>query len=183
MIDIKFDITELKKNIRASTEAIERDIQRATHKASRECVAMAKRGEFKDVTGELRNSITLDMIGWMGDTYTCLVYPKATHAIFVELDTKPHWIYPKAGYSAPVGSLMPGQTRRGRGAGPHEHVVGRGRALRWKNASGQECFATRVYHPGTAGFHFMYRAGEYARIKLIQELHGNFRELRSVWTR
>lgn len=182
-IKLKFDTKELRRRIEESKPAIHRDIQRAVHRASLEGMRRAKQGEFKDQTGNLRSGITVDVIGWSGDRYICEIRTNSPYAQFVEEPTKPHWIYPKAGYDANPGSLMPGQTRRGRGPGPHEYVVGRGRALRWKDEGGDVHFARRVYHPGTAGFHFMSRAGDWARIKLIQELHGGFVNLHSVWTR
>jgi hypothetical protein len=182
MHKVTFDTTELHRKITASLPAIEHDMMRAVNNASKVMVEKAKQGEFKDKTGQLRNSISFVEIGWQNRGYFNKVIAATPYAIYVEEPTKPHWIYPKAGYNAPVSSLMPGQTRRGRGKGPHEYVVGRGRALRWKNEGGDVFFATRVWHHGTAGFHFMSRAGDWARIKLIQELHGNFTELRSVWT-
>jgi hypothetical protein len=181
MFDIKFDTTELRRKIAASKVAIEHDMMRAVNSASQTFVDKAKQGEFKDVTGNLRNSISYVMVGWQNGGYFNKVLAGASYALFVEEPTKPHWIYPKAGYNAKTGSLMPGQTRRGRGPGPHEHVVGRGQALRWVDGSGEH-FASRVYHPGTAGFHFMLHAGDWARIKLIQELHGKFVSLHSLWT-
>lgn len=180
MLDIKFDTRELYRKITASKVAIERDIMRGVNAASQTYVDKAKQGEFKDVTGNLRNSISYVLVGWQRGGFFNKVIAAAPYALFVEEPTKPHWIYPKAGYNAKTSSLMPGQTRRGRGPGPHEHVVGRGHALRWVDGSGEH-FASRVYHTGTAGFHFMLHAGDWARIKLIQELHGNFISLRSVW--
>jgi hypothetical protein len=179
-VNITIDTTELRRKIAASLPAIERDITRAVNSASKVMVDRAKQGEFKDQTGELRRSISYVAVGWQNRGYYNKVLAATPYALYVEEPTKPHWIYPKAGYNAPTSSLMPGQTRRGRGPGPHKSTVGGGHALRWVNASGEH-FASRVYHPGTAGFHFMYRAGQWARIKLIQELHGNFTELRSVW--
>jgi hypothetical protein len=181
MFSVTFDATELHRKIAASLPAIEHDMMRAVNNASKVMVEKAKQGEFKDQTGQLRNSISFVEIGWQNRGYFNKVIAATPYAIFVEEPTKPHWIYPKAGYNAPVSSLMPGQTRRGRGPGPHRQTVGGGHALRWVDGDGEH-FASRVYHPGTAGFHFMYRAGQWARIKLIQELHGNFTELRSVWT-
>lgn len=181
MTYITVDTTELKRKIAASKSAIERDMMLAVHKASQEMVEYAKKGEFQDQTGELRKSISYQAIGWKNRGYFSEVKTGVPYAIYVEEPTKPHWIYPKAGYNTKTADLMPGQTRRGRGKGPHAYTVGGGHALRWKDAGGDVHFASRVYHPGTAGFHFMYRAGKWARIKLIQELHGNFPGLRSVW--
>ena len=181
MLDFKIDTSELHRKITASLPAIERDMMRAVNKASQVMVDKAKEGEFKDQTGELRKSISYVTIGWQNRGYYNKVMTAVPYALYVEEPTKSHWIYPKAGYNAPVSSLMPGQTRRGRGPGPHKSIVGGGRALRWVDAGGDQHFASRVYHPGTAGFHFMHRAGQWSRIKLIQELHGNFIDLRSVW--
>jgi len=181
MLSIDIDTTELRRKIAASRVAIEHDMMRAVNSASATYVERAKQGEFKDKSGDLRRSISYTLIGWQRGGFWNKVTTGVPYALFVEEPTKPHWIYPKAGYNAPTGSLMPGQTRRGRGAGPHEHVVGRGHALRWVDGSGEH-FASRVYHPGTAGFHFMLHAGDWARIRLIQELHGNFISLHSVWT-
>lgn len=181
MLTFNFDSTELKRKIAASLPAIERDMMRAVNAASVVYVDRAKQGEWKDQTGDLRKSISYVTIGWQNRGYFNKVIAATPYALYVEEPTRPHWIYPKAGYNAAVSSLMPGQTRRGRGPGPHAHTVGGGRALRWVDGDGEH-FASRVYHPGTAGFHYMLHAGQWARIKLIQELHGKFTELRSVWT-
>lgn len=175
-------MTALRRKISATKPALERDIVNAVAKATRAGRDEAKSGLWKDHTGNLRSSISAKQIGWSAGTYWEYVHSEASYSRFVNYDTKPHWIYPKAGYNASAGSLMPGQTRRGRGKGPNEHVVGRGRALRWKGADGSQHFASRVYHPGTVGFHYMDRAGDKARIVLINELHhGGFANVRSVW--
>jgi hypothetical protein len=156
-------------------------MERATQKATVHGVAEAKQGGFKDRTGNLRLSIVARPVGWKGQTYWGEFKTGVPYAAFVEYETAPHMIYPMAGYSTPKSELMPGQSRRARGKGPHEHIVGRGQSLRWKDESGGQHFARSVWHPGTMGFHFMRDAATSTRVFLINELHGNFPALRSVW--
>ena len=181
MLNVVVDLEQFRRKTETAKRALERDIALGVEKAARAGRDEAKRGGFKDRTGYLRNGIVTIPIGWSANTYLSSFRTQSDYAIFVEEDTVPHAIWPKAKYGASKGSLESGQSRRGRGKGPHEHVVGRGRALRWKDASGEH-FAGMVNHPGTTGFHFMRAGGEAARVALLSELHpSGFVNLKSVW--
>jgi len=159
-------------------------VQEAVTEAGQYSVGIAKQGKFKDRTGQLRATIYTKPLGWTGEAYWALVHAPAQHlgkyyALFVEEDTKAHEIWPKAGYKF-KGPLREGQTRRGHGAGPHEYVVGRGIALRWKDAGGEQHFARVVHHPGTTGTHFMADAANSAEIWLRTRLKDGFAGLQAV---
>jgi hypothetical protein len=177
---IAIDFSQFHQRVATSREAIQRDVSRGVAHAAIAGRDQAKRGGWKDRTTNLRRGINAQLLGWSGDAYFWKFATDVPYAKFVEDETRAHWIFPKAGYNAPVDSLYAGQTRRGRGKGPHESAVGRGMALRWKDG-GQEIFARRVYHPGTMGFHFMRDASKHARSVLIEDLHSGFTNLRSVW--
>lgn len=181
MLTTSLDFSGLHRKIAQSKSAIRRDLALASRKAAEEVVRVAKQGNFKDRTGQLRATITTSAVGWRGNTFLMRVEAPAAYAHFVDVGTKPHEIWPKSGYNAPKSSLMPGQTRRARGKGPHEYVVGRGQFLRWKNASGEQFFARMVNHPGTAATLFFHTAMRHGREKLIHELDRGFVNLRSVW--
>lgn len=176
------DFTQYHQRVKLSRPAIEKDVMRCVTAAAKAGRDKAREGEFKDKTGNLRKSIQVTAFSWAGNTFWSEYRTQVPYALFVEEDTVSHMIYPKAGYNAPGGaSLFKGQTRRGRGGGDQEHVVGRGRALRWKDAGGAEHFARSVFHPGTYGFRFMHWSKARAENVLVQSLHGGFLNLRSVW--
>jgi predicted TIM-barrel fold metal-dependent hydrolase len=81
---------------------------------------------FKDRTGELRRSI----VRFQVSTWRMGIKATAKHALFVEVDTKPHRIEAR-----------------------------RARALRFVQG-GAIRFARAVNHPGTKGTHFMQKAGD-----------------------
>lgn len=182
MLTATFDLTEFHRKVKSSANAIENDTMIAVAKAAKAGAEKAKQGGFKDKSGNLRRGIMARVVGWSGNTYVWeFKTSNAPYALFVEEPTKPHWIFPKAGYNAPLAGLYPGQSRRGRGAGPHEHVVGRGHSLRWKGANGESIFRRSAYHPGTEGFFFMRDAERHAQNVLIQTLHGGFHNLEAIW--
>lgn len=180
MLTFSVDLTQFNQRVESTKREMRNNQERAVKQAAREGRDEARRGGWKDQTGELRRSIQVTAFSWSGVTCWSEYRTQKPYALWVEDETAAHWIFPKAGYNAPTSSLFPGQTRRGRGKGPHEHVVGRGIALRWKQ-DGQEFFASRVYHPGTMGFHFIRDSANRAHSVLIQELDRGFTNLRSIW--
>lgn len=99
---------------------------------------------------------------------------------YVEYGTKAHKIWPKAAHGS-VGPLRSGQTRRATGKGPHEHIVGRGIALRFK-VGGVIVFARYVNHPGTPPLPFMQPAADYAGLVLVRETENvTFEMVRKLW--
>jgi hypothetical protein len=102
------------------------------------------------------------------------------YGAYVEYGTKPHKIYPKAAHGL-IGPVREGQTRRATGKGPHEHIVGRGIALRFR-VGGVIVFAKYVDHPGTQPLPFMYPAALYAETVLARETElVTFEMVRKLW--
>ena len=181
MLSIEVDLTQFHERVKASAKAINDDMERAVKRAAEMGRDKAKAGGFKDQTGNLRSGITAQVLGWSGSTYRWDFRTTSTYARFVEEPTREHWIYPKAGYNAKTGTLEPGQTRRARGKGPHEHIVGRGQFLRWKGGDGQSHFARQVFHPGTMGFWFMRSAEANSPRFLREAFRDGFVSLQAVW--
>lgn len=102
------------------------------------------------------------------------------YGAYVEYGTKAHKIYPKAGHGM-IGPTREGQTRRATGKGPHEYIVGRGIALRFR-VGGRIVFARMVNHPGTQGTHWMRDAAEYAGTVLVRETESwTFVQIAKLW--
>ena len=105
---------------------------------------------------------------------------KAPYARIIEYGSKAHDIYPKAGFQM-IGPTRNGQTRRATGRGPHEHIVGRGLALRFR-VGGRIVFARMVKHPGTPALAFMRPAADYAGEVIERETEAvTFRMMQQVW--
>jgi hypothetical protein len=169
MFTCQVDTTGIRQLEVMVKERINDAMEQAVKAAGKYAVQRAKLGRFKDQTGQLRSTIYFDYHGWTragceGDLVAPMQY-----ASYVEKGTDPHEIWPKAGYNAPIGSLKSGQTRRARGPGPHEHIVGRGIALRWVDGSGEH-FAPMVNHPGTSPLPFMQPAADVAADELVRQL-------------
>jgi Bacteriophage HK97-gp10, putative tail-component len=152
MLDFKIDTSELRRKVRESQDAIERDMMLAVNKASADMVVAAKQGKFQDQTGALRASISYTVTGWRGRGYYSRVSTGVPYAWFVEYPTRAHPI-------DPVKAKM----------------------LHWERPQGDHHFARHVEHPGTRGFYFMFEAQFVARNSLVNELQGKFVSLRSVW--
>lgn len=181
MLSASLDLTQFHARVAQSSAALNRDMEQAVRRAAERGRDKAKQGSFKDVTGNLRRGISAEIVGWSGSTYRWSFRTNSTYALFVEEPTQAHWIYPKAPYNAKKTSLQPGQTRRGRGPGPHEYVVGRGQFLRW-TVDGTSHFARRVFHPGTTGVWFMRSAEAWSPTFLRQSFtEQGFAQLRAVW--
>lgn len=125
-----------------------------------------------ELRGELRQADDSGAWGYLVN-YT-------PYGAYVEYGTKPHKIYPKAAHGM-IGPTRDGQTRRATGKGPHEHIVGRGHALRFM-VGGRFVFARMVNHPGTEPLPFMHPAAEYAGLVLIRETQNvTFALVAQVW--
>lgn len=102
------------------------------------------------------------------------------YGAYVEYGTKAHKIYPKAAHGM-IGPTRQGQTRRATGKGPHEHIVGRGIALRF-NVGGNIVFARMVNHPGSVAMPFMQPAADYAGLVLVRETENwTFVQVAKLW--
>lgn len=126
----------------------------------------------KELRGELRHADDSGAWGYLIN-YT-------PYGAYVEYGTKAHNIYPKAAHGM-IGPTREGQTRRATGKGPHEHIVGRGIALRFR-VGGRIVFARYVNHPGTPALPFMYPAAEYAGLVLVRETENvTFAMVAKLW--
>lgn len=126
----------------------------------------------KELRGELRQADDSGAWGYLVN-YT-------PYGAYVEYGTKAHKIYPKAAHGM-IGPTREGQTRRATGKGPHEHIVGRGIALRFR-VGGSIVFAKMVNHPGNAAMPFLRPAADYAGLVLIRETEGyTFDMVRKLW--
>jgi hypothetical protein len=175
------DLTQFRQRVVQTHRALESIQRKAVEAAVKGGRDEARRGEWKDKTGDTRRLLQVRGYSWSGTTMWGEYATGTPWSWFLEKGTPPHEIWPKAAYNAPTGSLMPGQSRRARGKGPHEHIVGRGQALRWKDESGTEFFARMVHHPGTQALNFMWRSETVAKSILLRELGRGFVGLRSVW--
>jgi hypothetical protein len=135
-------------------------------------VMKARQGRFKDRSGQLRANISSRYLGQKGDWFSVEVKAIMPYASFVNDGTRPHEIWPKAVHGL-KGPVRNGQTRRAMGRGPHEYIVGRGIALRWK-VNGQEFFASHVNHPGTKQIPFMDDAEDFGRLTMTTYLNRGF---------
>jgi hypothetical protein len=158
---LDFDISGLKTLQKRLENDLERLTRDAVHAAAKVTVARAKQGNFKDHTRQLRSTINSRILGQQGAWYMAEVKAPKHYASYVEHGTDEHDIWPKAAHGL-KGPVREGQTRRATGKGPHEHIVGRGIALRWK-VGGQEFFARMVHHPGSRAIPFMEPAREYGQ--------------------
>lgn len=125
-----------------------------------------------ELRGELRYADSMGAWGYLTN-YT-------PYGAYVEYGTKAHRIYPKAQHGL-IGPTREGQTRRATGKGPHEHIVGRGIALRFR-IGGSIVFARYVDHPGSRALPFMQPAAEYAGLVLVREMETvTFAMIASIW--
>lgn len=172
-IGLDFDLSglrELQSRLESNLSTLMRDAVVAGGNAA---VMRAKQGPFKDRTGQLRANISSRYIGQRGDWFTVEVVAKMPYASYVEQGTEAHDIYPKAGYGS-MGPLRQGQSRRATGKGPHEQIVGRGIALRWKDGAGNQHFARMIHHPGSKAYPFMEPAREFGQLVMDTQLRRGF---------
>jgi hypothetical protein len=181
MLTCSVDLSSFRTAVGRTLDHLQRDIESSVRAAAYAGERQAKAGDFKDKSGELRRKIQARQVRGGHLSSTWMFVAETSYARFVEEGTKPHDIWPKAAFGASKSSLKPGQTRRGRGKGPHESVVGRGRALRWKDEGGGEHFAGMVHHPGTKPVSFMGRAYWKAESVLMRDLNLSVQNLSDIW--
>ena len=152
------DFTELWKKIDATKSAIRRDLALAVRRSCDQGVRVAKRGTFKDRTGQLRATITTHVLGWRGNTFWMQIHAPMPYAHFVDVGTKPHDI--------PLEHRPPGKPL---------HFFWEKRGV-WFTGY-------HVRHPGTKANRFFETAIDATRLKLAGELmRGEFSNIRSVWS-
>lgn len=134
---------------------------------------------FKDHSGRLRSEIVARLLERDSRSVTWEILSGAPYSRYVEEGTQPHDIRPKAAHGL-KGPLRQGQTRRATGKGPHEHIVGRGRALRWVDGGGTH-FAAVVHHPGTSPRPFAGQGYTAAERRIYAELDLMLERVHRIW--
>lgn len=181
MFECKIDLSEYHRKVALSKEAFRIVIQDAVRNAANDGADHARASTaFKDQTGNLRGSIRSDPKKITATSAEWEICSPAKYSIFVEKGTRPHQIWPKAGYGL-KGPLRNGQTRRATGKGPHEYIVGRGYALRWVSG-GQTFFARYVNHPGTRPTLFFTDAVAAAMDTFYREIGELHDRLERIWS-
>lgn len=154
MFACDIDLSGFRTLVGRTLDVLEQKLDQAVEHAAVEGAEAARHSTaFKDRSTVLRSSITAHFLRSRGRSVTWEILSPAPYSRFVEEGTRPHDIRPKAAYNL-NGPLRSGQTRRASGKGPHEHIVGRGQALRFL-VGGQWVFASVVHHPGTAPHPFL----------------------------
>jgi hypothetical protein len=182
-LSYSFDTTELRTRMVGTKHVLALGVKRAVQVAL-DAGAVRARSDHPhkrrtgrltsaaELRGELRQADSTGAWGYLTN-YT-------PYGAYVEYGTKPHKIYPKAAHGM-VGPTREGQTRRATGKGPHEHIVGRGIALRFRIGD-RIVFARYVDHPGGRPLPFMLPAAEYAGRVLAREIETvAFAMVRSLW--
>ncbi len=180
MFTCTVDLSEFRRRAERTIETIHFGVRDAVRNAAEEGAEHAKAvGKFKDQTGNLRRSIKADPISGNVSGAKWMIHTEMPYAAYVEYGTRSHEIWPKAAHGL-KGPVRNNQTRRATGKGPHEHIVGRGRALRWVNG-GKTFFAAHVRHPGSHGFNFMGEALLKAERVLYRDLELIGDKLTGIW--
>lgn len=162
-ITVDVDLTEFHAFRKKFTDDVESLTRASVVAAGIGAVHKAKLGAFKDRSGQLRANISSRYVGQRGSWFTVDVVSSMPYASYVNDGTRAHDIWPKAVHNL-KGPVREGQTRRATGTGPHEYIVGRGLALRWKDGAGGQHFARMVHHPGTKPIPFMDQAREFGQL-------------------
>lgn len=180
MLTASLDLSQFRADVERTRRTIKLGIARGVGKAAAEGAQEAKRsGRFKNRTGELRRSIVARFLSDTGASVEWEILSPARYSKFIEEGTRPHDIWPKAGHGL-KGPLRSGQTRRATGKGPHEHIVGRGQALRFM-VGGRWVFARMVHHPGAAADPYMSQAYTKGFAVLVRELETMTANVANIW--
>ena len=165
MLHAELDLSEFRSNVGRTLDTLDVGRRKAVGSAAVESAQYARaNAPFKDRTGQLRSGIVARFLNSDGNSVLWELLSPMPYTRYVEEGTRPHDIWPKAAHGL-KGPLRNGQTRRATGKGPHEHIVGRGIALRWVSG-GITHFAAMVHHPGSRPYPFMgpaYLKARYAR--------------------
>lgn len=180
MFSCSLDLSDYREAVGRTVETISKALDQAVEHAAVEGAEEARHGKFKDKSGRLRSEITAYFLRSGQRSVTWEILSPMPYSRYIEEGTRPHRIYPKAAYGT-MGPLRRGQSWRATGAGPHEHIVGRGQALRFM-VGGVTIFAAYVDHPGTPAFGYMGAAYLQAERTLWRELEKLPRQLSRIWT-
>lgn len=181
MLGAELDLSDFHSAVRDTKRALDVGRLKAVSLAAIEATQHARAvAPFKDRTGQLRSGIVARFISSNSTSVVWELLSPMPYSRYVEEGTRPHDIWPKAPYGL-KGPLRNGQTRRATGRGPHEHIVGRGIALRWVDGEGTH-FARMVHHPGSPPMPFMGRAYLKAQAVLEREFELLFGLVAKLWT-
>ncbi len=180
MLHAELDLSDFRATVGRTLDTLDVGRRKAVGSAAIEAAQYARSiGPFKDRTGQLRTGITARFINSDGRSVLWELLSPMPYSRYVEEGTRPHDIWPKAAHGL-KGPLRNGQTRRATGRGPHEHIVGRGIALRWVSG-GVTHFAAMVRHPGTPALAFMGPAYLKAQAVLEREFELLFGVVAKLW--
>jgi len=180
MFTAEIDFSDYRAAVAETQRALELGRRQAVAAAAIEGAQYARAiGPFKDRTGQLRSGIVARFLNSGGNSVLWEILSPAPYSEFVENGTRPHDIWPKAAHGL-KGPLRNGQTRRATGRGPHEHIVGRGIALRWVSG-GVTHFASMVHHPGSKPYPFAGPAYLKAQAVLEREFDLMFGVVARIW--
>jgi hypothetical protein len=180
MLHAEIDLSDFHAAVDATKRALEIGRRKAVASAAVEAAQYARSiGPFKDRTGQLRSGIVARFLNSDGNSVLWELLSPMPYSQFVERGTRPHDIWPKAAHGL-KGPLRNGQTRRATGRGPHEHIVGRGIALRWVSG-GVTHFAAMVHHPGSRPYPFIGPAYFKAQAVLEREFELMFGVVANLW--
>jgi hypothetical protein len=181
MLVAEIDLSDFRAAVAETQRALELGRRKAVAAAAIEAAQYARAiGPFKDRTGQLRSGIVARFLNSDGNSVLWELLSPMPYSRYVEEGTRPHEIWPKAAHGL-KGPLRNGQTRRATGRGPHEHIVGRGIALRWVSG-GVTHFARMVHHPGTPPLPFIGPAYLKAQAVLEREFELMFGVVASLWS-
>lgn len=180
MLHAELDLSEYRTQAARTLDTLELGRRKAVASAAVEAAQYARAiGPFKDRTTQLRTGITARFLSSDGNSVVWELLSPMPYSRYVEEGTRPHDIWPKAAHGL-KGPLRQGQTRRATGKGPHEHIVGRGIALRWVSG-GITHFAAMVRHPGSRAMPFMGPAYLKAQAVLEREFELMFGLVAKLW--
>jgi len=173
MLRVTWDESQFSRLELRTTSDIERLVRDGLVAAGKVTVARAKQGPFRDHTRQLRSTISSQYLGRRFGYWMVQINAPMRYASYVEKGTDPHEIWPKAAHGL-IGPVRKGQSRRATGRGPHEYIVGRGLALRWKDAGGGVHFARMVHHRGSKPYPFFKPAMDYGWVYLQRFVERGF---------
>lgn len=180
MFTASIDFSEFRQAVAETKRQFDIGQRKAVASAAIEAAQYARaNGPFKDRTGQLRSGIVARFLNSNATSVLWELLSPMPYSQYVESGTRPHEIWPKASHGL-KGPLRNGQTRRATGKGPHEHIVGRGQALRWVSG-GVTHFAAMVHHPGSRPYPFIGPAYLKAQAVLERELELLFGVVAKIW--
>jgi hypothetical protein len=150
---------EFLRECQAFEASLQSGARRAVGAACGAGIDVAKAGQFKDKTGNLRGDLTWAYVESTATDITGEMRSPQPYSSYVEEGTDAHDIYPRvsAGF---VGPTVKGQNRESKHTASYHKALGASlnseerRALAWMSG-GTLRFARMVHHPGSKAYPFM----------------------------